>query len=277
MLPATLLFRTEKEESNMIKAIFFDIDGTLISFRTHTVPEKTAEALQALRKKGIKLFIATGRSAQSIPTIKRLLNFDFDGYISFNGQHCVLGEKVLRQASLPKESLKAILPYLEGQNIACVFMEEEYQYLNHINQKVLDIEALLGSTVKAVPEDAVTRVYDHETYQLCAYISEEEEAEFLAHMPGVKGVRWNPLFTDIIPADGGKPAGIELILNHFGYTREECMAFGDGGNDMEMLRFAGIGVAMGNAGEQVKQAADYVTDDVDSGGIYNALVHFGVL
>ena len=71
--------------------------------------------------------------------------------------------------------------------------------------------------------------------------------------------------------------GIDKIIEHYGISLHETMAFGDGGNDMAMLRHAGIGVAMGNAGDEVKEAADYVTDSVDDDGVMNALRHFDVI
>ena len=66
-------------------------------------------------------------------------------------------------------------------------------------------------------------------------------------------------------------------LDENGLKREEIMAFGDGENDIDMLKFAGIGVAMGNASDEVKAAADYVTDSVDADGIAKALKHFGLI
>ena len=88
---------------------------------------------------------------------------------------------------------------------------------------------------------------------------------------------WNDTGIDIIPKNGGKSAGIQKFLDEQGLDRSEIMAFGDGENDMEMLRFAGIGVAMGNASDPVKAAADYVTDTVDNDGIEKALRHFGLI
>ena len=79
------------------------------------------------------------------------------------------------------------------------------------------------------------------------------------------------------PACGGKPVGMQKMLERFGLRREECMAFGDGANDIEMLQYAGLGIAMGNGDDEVKRAADYVTDAVDADGIVNALRHFGLL
>ena len=82
---------------------------------------------------------------------------------------------------------------------------------------------------------------------------------------------------DIIPADGGKGNAIERILERYGLSREDAIAFGDGDNDIDMLRYAHIGVAMGNAGEHVKTHADYVTACVDDDGIYKALKVYGLL
>ena len=88
---------------------------------------------------------------------------------------------------------------------------------------------------------------------------------------------WNPTGIDIVARGSGKAAGIAQFIEEQGLDRSEIMAFGDGENDIEMLKYAGIGVAMGNAGDAVKAAADYVTDSVDENGIENALKHFGLV
>ena len=72
-------------------------------------------------------------------------------------------------------------------------------------------------------------------------------------------------------------AGIQWYLEHTGIKREEIIAFGDAENDLEMIRFAGIGVAMGNGAEEVKAVADYVTADIDDDGIEKALKHFNLI
>ena len=70
---------------------------------------------------------------------------------------------------------------------------------------------------------------------------------------------------------------MKAILEHYGYTKEECMAFGDGGNDKTMLEYAGIGVAMGNAVDEVKEIADYITLSANDDGVYAALKHFDLI
>lgn len=92
-----------------------------------------------------------------------------------------------------------------------------------------------------------------------------------------EATRWTSLFADVVPAGGSKRVGMEKMLEYFGISREQTMAFGDGGNDIPMLEFAGIGVAMGNAAEEVARSADFVTRSVDENGIEYALEHFGLL
>ena len=96
-------------------------------------------------------------------------------------------------------------------------------------------------------------------------------------VPGCRAVRWNEAFADIIPADGGKAKGLARMMARHGIQAGACIAFGDGGNDIDMLRAVGIGVAMGNAAPAVQAAADYVTDRVDRDGIWKAAVHFGLI
>lgn len=89
--------------------------------------------------------------------------------------------------------------------------------------------------------------------------------------------RWHPAFVDVTAKGNTKQNGIDQIIRHFGIKLEETMVFGDGGNDISMLRHAGIGVAMGNANDDVKAASNYTTTSVDEDGIANALKYFGIV
>ena len=260
-----------------IQAVFFDIDGTLVSFETHHVPDSTRRALEALRARGVRLFLATGRAPTELAFLQKELSISFDGVVALNGQYCMLGERVVYQRPIPTDSLAQLLPYLEESGIACDFVELGYFYLSRITPQVHAVRALLGDTITHEPIDDPRRIFTHDTYQLCAFLDEADEPAFFAHLPGCRSARWNPLFTDVIPADGGKPVGIQKLLDACGIPLAQTMAFGDGGNDKEMLEAVGLGVAMGNAVPAVKAAADYVTADVDSDGILHALQHFGLL
>ena len=140
------------------------------------------------------------------------------------------------------------------------------------------MEDELGDPTRfVVVEDAYERALNEKVYQLNVFVSEEEEGDFMQLMPNSKTARWTSHFTDIIPKDGGKNKGIDAIINYFGIKLEETMAFGDGGNDIDMLKHAEIGVAMENARDDVKEIADFITTSVDDDGVTNALKHYNVL
>ena len=109
------------------------------------------------------------------------------------------------------------------------------------------------------------------------FITEEEEKEIRPSIPTCEIGRWYPAFADVTAKGDTKQKGIDEIIRYFDIKLEETMAFGDGGNDISMLRHAAIGVAMGNANDDVKETADYITTSVDEDGIQKALKHFGII
>lgn len=262
-----------------IKAIFFDIDGTIRSFKTKTIPENTKNTLKQLKDQGIKIFIATGRAPFHITFLDELLDFKFDGYITINGQYCFLNNgEVLNDNILSKDDIKSVLPYLKENNIACDFALLDGAFMNLKNDRVQWLEEELGDPTRFVVDDnAYENALNKKVYQLNVFVSEEDEDGFMSYMPNSKTARWTTHFTDVIPKNGGKNRGIDAVINHFGIKLEETMAFGDGGNDIDMIKHAGIGIAMANGREDVKKIADYVTTSVDEDGITNALKYYKVL
>lgn len=261
----------------MIRAAFFDIDGTLLSFNTHKVPDSTQKAIYALREMGIKLFVATGRAPQTATYLREVFDFEFDGYITLNGQLCLAGDKVIHSHSIPRESIKTLLPYITEKKIACDFIEREHIYLNIENEYTDHFNKMLGGESILGHAQDPSRALNNDIFQLGAFISPEQESEFLAHLPHCKCTRWHPMFADVIPCDGGKHVGMDKILEYFNIPLEQTIAFGDGGNDIEMIEHAHIGVAMDNAMEHVKDSADFVTKHVDDNGIAYALDKLGIL
>lgn len=258
----------------MIKAVFFDIDGTLVSFKTHRVPDSTILALELLKKKGIKVFIATGRHINSI---NNLGDLKFDGYITLNGGYVFAGEdEVIYKQSIPDKDIEALIRYQEKESsFPCAFVQEHEIFMNYINQPVEEIFRLLN--FPQPPIRPIEEVYGKTIYQLIAFFTAEQEKQIMPILSHCESTRWNPMFTDVVPAGSSKRIGIDKMLAHFGYSLDECMAFGDGGNDIAMLSHVGMGIAMGNAVEKVQKAAHYVTSSVDEDGIYKALKHFHII
>ncbi|MBT1175119.1 Cof-type HAD-IIB family hydrolase [Bifidobacterium sp. LC6] len=262
-----------------IKAVFFDIDGTLTSFTTHKVPDSTVHAIHALQTAGIKVLICTGRAPSQMKVVLDTMPVTFDGIVAFNGQYCFDGTGFFASQALDRDDIAIILDWLDGHpDVVCNFGEKDYVYFNQDDAALRATWAQLGKTAPVrYFDDPHVRTLTNETFQISPFIGVEQENELVGLCGNVRGVRWHPAFTDLIPADGGKPRGIQRFMQHYGITRDQTMAFGDGGNDTAMLAYAGIGVAMGNATEEPKAAADYVTDDVDHDGVLNALQHYGIL
>lgn len=262
----------------MIKAIFFDIDGTLISFKTHKIPQSTIQALYNLKSKGIKLFIATGRPPYDLKILINEFNDLFTGYVTFNGQYCFdQSGTVLHEEYLNQKDLIQFTDYIKDKNIACGFMEMDYFYFNLYNDRLEKLKETLGDTAPDRAFDDVKRILNHKTYQLNIFLNKTEEQEVLPYLPNCKSVRWCPYFTDVIPKNGGKGTGIKKVLAYYNIDISEAMAFGDGENDIEMLQAVKYGIAMGNANYSLKQIAEFVTLDVDNDGIVHAFKKYNLL
>ena len=163
-----------------IKAIFFDIDGTIRSFKTKTIPENTANTLRKLKEKGIKIFIATGRAPFHTTFLNDLLDFKFDGYITINGQYCYLESgEVLNDKILSKEDIKNVLPYFKENSIACDFALLDGAFMNLKNSRVKWLEDELGDPERFKEDPlAYDKAVSEKIYQLNVFVSEEEEAGF---------------------------------------------------------------------------------------------------
>lgn len=257
----------------MIKALFFDIDGTLVSFKTHAIPQSTIEAIEKAKAKGIKVFISTGRAKAIMNNLGKL---EFDGYITMNGAYCFAGKnEVIYKKSIPQEDVDTIVNLVKKQAISCVIVQEKKVGVCNPGWMSDEFSATLNTP--SLSEFKIDDIAHTEIFQVSPFITPAQEKEWLALLPQCESGRWNPSFTDIVAKGNGKDRGIDEIIKHFDIALEETMAFGDGGNDISMLKHAAIGVAMGNAKENVKQVADYVTDTVDNDGIAKALEHFEII
>ena len=257
----------------MIQAIFFDIDGTLTDFSTHQIPSDVFTALHHLKEQGIRLFIATGRGPDGLFVLNQ---FPFDGYITLNGQYCYTGDgTVLYENTIDPESIRLLLKELKQNPVPCGFQLRDSRIFNFRNELVDEIHAITQND--DAPAGDITDIDQNDIYQVMIFMDEEKEAELLKKLPSCRSARWYPTFFDLSPKGGTKVKGIDTFLRHYNIPIEHTMAFGDGGNDLEMIKHVRYGVAMGNANGRLKQVADYVTTDSSNDGIRIALQHYGLL
>lgn len=255
-----------------IKAVFFDVDGTLLSHKLNNVPVSTRHALRELRQRGIRTIIATGRHISELEKLP-VGELQFDGYLTLNGQ-LLLDEhrKAYAGTTIDQGEMEILGQIFNAKRIPFCLISENNRYINYVDKTVVETQE---ATMGTIPE--IGDYKGEKIYQIIAFVHPEKKQLLDDLLDECSITSWNDTGIDIIPKDGGKTAGIRQYLINNNIKQKQTMAFGDGENDIEMLKYVSIGVAMGNASDEVKEAADYVTDSVDNHGIANALRHFELI
>jgi len=220
--------------------------------------------------------LATGRGKHDLKNIGMLGDVEFDSYITYNGYCCYDDAGIYRSVAMNLSDLEAACAVLrENPEIVAIVEGEKGNFFNRWDKRVL--EYYKDVSPNAYPVRAPEESFGEAVYQVVPFIERGREDLFLSVMPGCIATRWSEFATDLIPKGNGKADGIRATLERYGLKAEETIAFGDGENDIPMLKICGIGVAMGNSGQVVKEAADYVTLPVGEDGVCAALRHFGLL
>ena len=257
-------------------ALFFDIDGTLVSFKTHEIPPSTIFALTQAKANGHRVYIATGRPPIIITNLGAIEHL-IDGYITTNGALCFVGKQIVACRPITKSDVLTVVDDAKTRGYSLIVVgQSDVAVLDptgdvhRIFQQMLAVKNL----EKASPLEQVLK---QDILQLTPFFPADYERQLMARLPHSISGRWHPEFTDITANGADKGKGILAIARHDGLDPSHTIAFGDGGNDTSMIRQAGIGIAMGNAIDALKHEADYVTTTVDDDGILNALRHFGII
>ncbi|MFW7420268.1 Cof-type HAD-IIB family hydrolase [Vagococcus fluvialis] len=279
----------------MIKAAFFDIDGTLLSSNAEIL-DSTKRAIEKLHQENILCCIASGRGPKSIQSL--LGQLPMDAYVLYNGQLVFSHDAGIYQQPFPNETLEKLAIFGDEEERQMLFggrkaffgsqsMQlgqrkwiKQIQPLLPANYSAKELQSLLKKwqlLPKRENKFITLPIFENPIYQ-CVLLSPASEQERLENLfSDCHFTRSNPYSVDIIAKGGSKIVGINEVLKHYGISADEAIAFGDSWNDTEMLREIGIGVAMGNGNDDIKQLADYVTDSNDEDGIFNALRHFNII
>ncbi len=258
-----------------IKIIFTDIDGTLFSHKTNHVPESALNAIKELQKKGLKIFLCSGRNYYLIRKTGILDVIKPDGIVMMNGAAVQIGEKIIYKYPIPEEVVNAMIKFSYRLKFGLTLIEESEGHINMIDDRVIDAHAKYGTRFPQPRKFPIP--YDRTVYQMIAFCDSFDESLFLPHLKSCKAARWDDYAVDIMPKDSDKAKGIMATLEYYGLDVKNAMSIGDGNNDLEMLLFTGVGVAMGNGNSDVKSVADYVTDDIDNDGWVKAMKHYKLL
>lgn len=249
----------------MIKAAFFDIDGTLLSFKTHRVSEGTVRAFDRLHAAGVRTFISSGRPLVLIPPMP----VTFEGHITMNGGLVFVNDTILLSNPIPHKDSEAWLDFAKANNLCTMIFTADGMMLAQPNEAGMKLRDQLEFTMP--PVVTIDQMRGAVAYQIIALMPAQMDADVASRLSHCRLPRWHPAFTDIVADGNSKAEGMAAICRHFGIAQHETIAFGDGANDIEMLQWAGSGIAMGNAAPEVQAAADMVTASVDDEGIEQAI------
>lgn len=255
-----------------IKALFFDIDGTLVSFKTHVIPPSAIMALKRARDLGVKIFISTGRPVPFIVNLKQIEQL-IDGYITTNGAYCFIDKKTVSCHSIEPSDVDTVLARCEQWNVPCIVVGRQHIGV-YRSQPIVDEVFRHGLGLTEFEFSDLSEVMKEPILQLTPFLSPQQEGMLMPMLSACTSGRWTSAFTDITHTHADKGRGLLAMAGYLNIDLDSTMALGDGGNDISIIRQAGIGVAMGNASEEVKRHADFVTTSVDDDGVMRALERF---
>ena len=274
-----------------IKAVFLDIDGTLLTDK-RSVSQSTIQVINTLKKKGIIVGLATGRGPRFV--LQYMASLSLDLAIVYNGQYIISREQTLFDNPLSPDAIEGLVNYAQKNKLDLSFgtaagvsgsgiMNAGSGQLGYrISRMVPDalVDAIififnrLVRWVRPQKKNEWSSLFQQPIYQMMMIVSEAETKKLAAEFPQLSITRSSPYSVDIISQGMSKLKGIEKAGDHYGFTTDQVMAFGDSTNDVEMLAGVRYSVAMGNGSKKVKDVASYVTASNNEDGIYQAALHF---
>ncbi|WP_079425790.1 Cof-type HAD-IIB family hydrolase [Clostridium oryzae] len=265
----------------MYKLLALDLDGTLLK-NDKTISDKTFKAIEKARQKGVKVVLATGRPANGIKYYIDYLNLDSDDEfaITFNGSavQTLKSGKLLFEKSLSGKDLKYLYKISRDFNVHIHAFDSTDYCITPVKNKFSELEANINRI--ALKEVDFDSYLDNDKIIKVLLVEEKEKLDYVEkNLPRhvyekYSVMRSSPIFLEFLEPNTNKSTGIKYLSEILNIKREEIICMGDAGNDIHMIKYAGLGVAMENAFENVKLAADYVTKSNEEDGVAHVIEKF---
>lgn len=264
----------------MIRLVVFDVDGTLLSHETWTIPQSAIDSIHELQNKGIKIAIASGRPIYALNNVTNH-GIKPDYVIGCNG-HAVYDEDgtLIAARTFTFEQAEQLTHFLcEEHNYILTFKFSKGNYVYNRSEDLLELHRKLQIDNSSLHVDCSRSHHKEELpFGAVTYLPQAQADEYVrTRDPNLVFLPFDVDSFDVSIRGTTKGWGLEQLLHHIGVKTEECMAFGDALNDVEMIQMAGIGVAMKRCVPELLKVCDYHTDDILEDGIQHALEHYQLI
>lgn len=265
----------------MYKAVFLDMDGTLLR-KDHTISNVTKKAIQDLLKKGIIIIPISARPLHGILPITQHVFPESIPVVSLNGGYILYNKEIIYQADITLTETATIHRELEKYDVAVMYYCQMNWYSTVDRAEVKKEQRITGIKIKIQPFEHSMKEWDEiksGPNKIMIAGDKEliigiEKRLLQLHKGKLNIYKSQPRYLEIMNLDASKEGAVQFLLSKFGIQQNEIIAIGDNYNDKGMIEYAGMGVAMGNAPDEIKAAANYVTDTNDNDGVAKALAHF---
>jgi len=266
-------FETEEEEGIMKPLFFIDYDNTIFSHRTWTIPEDALQTLEGLKKDGFRVILASGRAFRTGELPEDFQGrFIPDGLVSSNGAIIEAEGKTIWEKYFDPELQRRILDFVVEKGY-CLISGFEGSWCTSNLERFKSLPS--NRNRKIMPEGGASFQALYHSRRPSFFLADTKEAieDVQAHFPETRLLYMGDEMggADIIPRENGKDLGASRILEYFQASWEDTAAIGDSMNDLNLIKRAAFGIAMGNAMPEVRAAADYVAADIDKGGLADAV------
>ncbi len=263
------------------KVLVLDIDGTLTNSQKIITP-KTKQLLCEVQELGVKLVLASGRPTPGITPLANELELENHGgfILPFNGARIIdcQSKKTIFEQVLPMEMIPLLYRSSQEYNVPIVTYNDCSIITEKSDDQYVNIEARINKMPVRQVDNFIETINFHVTKCLMVgegnYLSNVEKDMKARFGDRLNVYRSEPFFLEIMPQNIDKAYSLGKLSEYLGCTREEMIACGDGFNDLSMIRYAGLGVAMANAQPIVKESADFITLSNDEDGVAHVIEKF---
>lgn len=259
------------------KLLAADIDGTLLN-NNREITERTKTAIYRAIDNGVIFTISSGRPIQGVEKVTRQLEADIP-VITYNGAMIITGtgKKVLYNCTMREEDVLLVERLGRERNTTIAIWSDNQLYVNRADERAAKYSEISGTEPKLYSD--VRDLIGKGINKLLWYDEVERINAFEKEMHDLLGSTVNfhtsqPFFLEFVDVNASKAIALEKLGEFYGITREEMIAVGDGYNDLSMIEYAGLGVAMGNAPEEIKKQADFVTLSNEEDGVAYLIERF---